>query len=38
MGKAGEQLVQSYIKKLKRNIWKEVQVKFFVTYNTIEAF
>ena len=34
MGYAGKQLVRSCIKKLKRNIRKEVQVKFVVTYNT----
>ena len=34
MGNAGEQLVKSCIKKLKRNIRKEVQVRFVVTYNT----
>ena len=33
MGNAGEQLVKSCIKKLKRNTRKEIQVKF-VTYNT----
>ena len=34
MGNAGEQLVRSCIKKLKRNIRKDVQVKFVGTYNT----
>ena len=34
MGNAGEELIKSCIKKLKRNIRKEVQVKFVVTYNT----
>ena len=38
MGNAGEQLFQGWIKKLKRNIWKEVQVKFVVTYNTNRSF
>ena len=36
MENAGEQLVKSCIKKLKRNTRKEVQVKFVVTYNTIK--
>ena len=35
---AGEQFVWSCIKKRKRNIWKEIQVKFVATYNTTEAF
>ena len=34
MGYAGKQLVRSCINKLKRNIRKEVRVKFVVTYNT----
>ena len=34
MRNAGKQLVRRCIKKLKRNIRKEFQVKFVVTYNT----
>ena len=34
MGYAWKQLVRSCIKKLKRNIRKEVQIKFVATYNT----
>ena len=34
MGNAGEQLVRRCIKKLKRNIQKEVEVKFVFIYNT----
>ena len=38
MGNAGEQLARSCIKKLKRNIRREFQVKFVVTYNRTKAF
>ena len=34
MGNAGEQLVRSCVKRLKRDTQKEVKVKFVVTYNT----
>lgn len=33
MGNAGEQLVKSCIKKLKKNIQKETQLRFFAAYN-----
>ena len=38
IGNVGEQLVRNYIKKHKENIWKEVHLKFFVTYNTAKDF
>ena len=36
MGNAGEQPVRSCIKKLKKNISKDVQVRFGATYNTVK--